>query len=83
MPTESECCIEMKQVWFSSLITVIITYCHLLVCIHYLLTAYKSAVSDQVRMMVKHVLMSLIKFIVHNTKDEASVLLQKITVRAE
>ena len=81
MPTESDCCIEMKQVWFSSLITVIITYlssaCRL--CIHYLLIAYKSAV----RMMIKHILMSLIKFIVHHTKDEASVLLQKITVRAE
>jgi len=33
--------------------------------------------------MIKHKLMSLIKFIVHHTKDEASVLLQKITVRAE
>ena len=37
MPTESDCCIEMKQVWFSSLITVIITYlssaCRL--CIRY------------------------------------------------
>ena len=45
--------------------------------------AYKSAVSDQVRMMIKNILMSLIKFIVHHTKDEASGLLQKITGRAE
>ena len=38
-----------------------------------LLIAYKSAVSDQVRMMIKNILMSLIKFIVHHTKDEASL----------